>query len=633
MVLWVASTTTYAQTKSFEHHYDQFQSLKNSDDPIDSLVRYHLNQAFLLIDSNTNDVRFGDVYYEMGKDAYQYSEHKLALNYFFQASEQFEFASDTCKYKNAIYNVGATLSTTGDNYAALKYYQEYANIPSCPLDDDELLLYHYNLALLFETMEQFDDASEHYQFIVDNNNQTDKGNYFSISSQIALSSYQFRKGDTLGAIQSHKRILKDPSISFYSFDIYHYGYKNLGTYYLSLNEFDSANIYFSRARAISDSMDFADYKFNDLLNYTDLYIQRKQYDLARMYGDSALFSARKTGYAGGELDALERLMKLYRRMGDWHSAFRCKSRHTNLKDSLQIEETKFSYLVSEIENKHRSNLKLDRNVKRANQKLKERNRTLLVFGFLVVTLVVLLFVAIRQRKRVRILNARLTELNKHKDKIIATLSHDVRTPLVGLEGIIELLKMDIVSKEEREKALESLDTSLANLKINVDALLSWSLSQLKNRDPKMSQLMVTEVFEEAISFVEVKARLKSISWVSKVDPTDLRLHVDKGHIQVILRNLLSNAVRFSHNNSNITLSGSADNTHVIIKVIDVGKGIPKDKFHLILGDEIYTESSDNEGFGLGLRLVKEYVNLNKGSISFESEIEKGTTFTIRFPYN
>ncbi len=625
------SLSLIAQKSSFDFHFEQYMALKNDHGPNDSIAREHLNRSFDLVDSSILDIRFGDIYFEKGKDVYQFGENEKALNLFFKAMRQFGALADSCKYKKALYNIGAVLSTLGDSHSALKYYQDYAGIKACPLDSNSISLYHYNLALLFQDLELHHDAKGQFQFVIDLDNHSERGNFFSLASQLAMSAYNYLDGNVQEAIARHKTILYDSVISFFESDLYFYGYSQLGEYHLEISEFDSAKKYYQMAAKISDSLQYREFVLDNLLHCADLALKQNRLDDALMYSDSALRSAQAFNYSWGEIDALTRLNKIYVRKGDWKSAYEHNILLTNIKDSLLVEKTKFDYLVGEIEDTHQTNLLLDRRFKSAKIQVAERTKALLVFGLLLAIMGVLLAIVIGQRKKLGVLNHTLTERNTQKDKIIATLSHDVRIPLVGLEGLIELLKMDIVSEEEKGKALQSLEVSLANLKLNVDALLSWSLSQLKGGEPKMEHISVTEMFNQARSFMETKLISKQIDLTTEITPPDLHLFADKGHIQVVIRNLFSNSIRFSKPRGKIIFSAKADDQSVYITVRDFGAGIATEDFNYILGDKVYTKSRDNDGSGMGLRLVKEYVLLNKGVISFESKLNKGTTFKMVFP--
>lgn len=620
-----------AQTNLFESHYTQYLQLKQEKNANDSGVQYHLFQAIEAIDSTTTDSLYGEAYYAMAKRLFLRGEHQRSLNYFFSASRQFRSVGDSCKYRRALYNIGTTLSIMGDTYSAIKYYQEYGKINSCNETVDDELLYNYNLATLFHGLEQHQDAKHHFLQVVAKNSGSQRGAYFTNLSKLALSAYDFVAGDTLNAIATHKDILKDTNLSYYASDVFYYGYKELGEYYLSLSEYDSAWHYYALASQISDSLQYPEFQFDDLLNLTDYYYKMQKLDSALTQGYIALHFAQNYLYPDREVEAMARLVNVYVSQSRWDSAFHIKSKISAIKDSILVEKTKFSYLVNEIEQSVSYNVQLDRSYKEAKQKIILRNRALLIVALFISVMVSLLIIVLRQRKKLKLLNNQLTKLNNHKDKIIATLSHDIRTPLAGVESVIELLELGAVNEEEKNMALSKLKDMLGNIRLTVNDLLSWSLSQLKSSTPVKKRCEVASVYEQSLSFIASQGEEKGIRFESEFQPDKLWVYADQNHLQIILRNLLSNAVKFSNPGGKVKVAGRYDDQFTYITVDDSGVGISEENIQRIMNNEAFSQSNPGEGFGLGLRLVKEYTDLNQGTLNLTSEVGKGTCFTLQFP--
>jgi signal transduction histidine kinase len=613
----------------FEENYKNYINSSESESS-DSVTLHYLDLAIASIDSLTADTRYGDLYYEKGKLAYQYDLVDSALDLFFEASRHYELVGDSCKNRKALYNIGAVLSTMGNSYAALSYYQKSYSHLDCEEDNNSLVLYHFNLGFLFKDLELYDDAMKHFHWVIDNANDTERGRYFATVADQTIHWHQHHTGNTEEAIIAQKRILDNLDLSFNTEDIYNYGYSELGSYYLKLKQFDSAKIYFDKAAEISEALQYPEYQLHDILYKADLYKEMGQLNKAKAYGDSALHFARNNFYPPWEMDALRRLVKIHKQQGDWEGAFKHELMYRNIKDSIQTEKTKFAYLVNELEQELSANLTLGRNYHRAKKEVSERTQALMLLGVLLLVFSILLLVIIGQHRRLRVLNEQLTAINLNKDKIIATLSHDVRTPLVGVEGILDLLRKDMISAEEKSLALGKLENQLDRLKLNIDSLVSWSLHQLKFQKTTKKALSVSNLFDNVIAYANDFAVKNDVNLISDLTDESLTVNVDQDHINVIIRNLISNAIKFSKPGSDVILLGQPANDGTEIQVTDFGSGMTSDQINRLFSADAQTDPKRHDGFGLGLRLVKEYVERNDGSISVESIRGKGTTFTLHF---
>lgn len=621
---------SYAQTDSFSFHYDRFEKLRNNAGPNDSVARVHLNKAYALMDTVSPDVRAGNVCYHLARDVYQFGDHHKALDLFFKASGIFEGLGDSCKYRNAMYNIGAVLYSMGDDLGAMRYYNEYERVHTCPYDTAEQQLFNYNMGILFDDLDIKEDAKKHFSRVQDLNDSTPKGMFYSLMSQLALDNYAFFNGDRTGAIEHHKNILAHAHISFYEEDIFYYGYGELGDFYLETEEYDSAEKYYQYAAAISDSLDYIEYQLGDWLNMAELCLKKNEVAKARDWAEKALKATKELDYPNREMDVLKLLIGLDTATGNWHSAYERQDRVAEISDSLQVSKTRFIYLVNEIAKANRSNKELGKDFEEAQGEAKRKTKLLISAGVLLLAFAVLLVIIAGQRRKLYKLNSVLTESNKSKDKVVATLAHDVRAPLVGVEGLLTLLRREIITEEEKNEVLNSLESGMHNLKTNVETMLDWALAQLKTSKPNQARYSIYEVFSEVVGYCQPIILSGEIVIELDVKPIDLQVMTDRGHMLVILRNLVGNAVKFSKKGGKILLSAREEGPEMVIAVQDWGRGIREEDMHRILGEEVYTKNSEN-GYGLGLRLVKEYVALNKGKISLESEFGKGTTFTLRFP--
>jgi len=231
-------------------------------------------------------------------------------------------------------------------------------------------------------------------------------------------------------------------------------------------------------------------------------------------------------------------------------------------------------------------------------------------------------------------NSELQKLNGFKDRMFAVISHDLRNPVDAFSTIIEGLNQNLqhASKEELKEFLESTLDSAKDLKSLLNNLLEWSLVQIGKLpfDPKPVPL--NSIVAGSVSHLESMASLKKIQMINSVDG-ELIL-ADREMITIIIRNLVSNAIKFSKNDSVIELKSIAKEGSVVFTVKDEGIGMKPEELSKLFKQEENMRtigSSSAKGAGIGLLLCKELTDKNGGKIYAESEPGKGSTFYLELP--
>jgi two-component system sensor histidine kinase/response regulator len=245
---------------------------------------------------------------------------------------------------------------------------------------------------------------------------------------------------------------------------------------------------------------------------------------------------------------------------------------------------------------------------------------------------------IKVKKRTAELEAQkveLKKLNASKDKFFSIIAHDLRTPLSGLLGITDFVSMHIesFSQSEIKENVDSLRDTTKTVYTLLENLLTWSQLQQGAMDYQPEEIALDEITTHNIGLFASSAEHKQISLINQV-PQGVVAYADRYMIDTVVRNLISNALKFTYKGGVITLSVHQDGPYVELAISDTGTGIPqKDIPHLFLFDVKYSNigTAGEEGTGLGLVLCKDLVEKNGGKIHIESEVGQGTTFTIRLP--
>jgi signal transduction histidine kinase len=236
----------------------------------------------------------------------------------------------------------------------------------------------------------------------------------------------------------------------------------------------------------------------------------------------------------------------------------------------------------------------------------------------------------KNNRQIEMQKAELSQLNTTKDKIFAILSHDLRSPVAALKNYMMLINWGALNQMEFTDATKGLNTQLNQVHSMVENVLNWSITQMEGMTPKKQMIKVFDVVQEQIQLMESVLSMKNIETENNISPK-AEILIDKNHLEIIIRNLLQNAVKFTENNGKIMIGLIENNNISKLQITDNGVGIAKEKLTDLFQLSKSTSSlgtNNEQGTGLGLTLVKELVELNNGKIGVTSEIGVGTTFSI-----
>ncbi|UCH63934.1 MAG: PAS domain-containing sensor histidine kinase [Fidelibacterota bacterium] len=241
------------------------------------------------------------------------------------------------------------------------------------------------------------------------------------------------------------------------------------------------------------------------------------------------------------------------------------------------------------------------------------------------------------REKYRDLSEELKKANVTKDKFFSIIAHDLRGPL----GNFHALSKMFVSRFERfppdkiKEMIEQLHTSASQSYKLLENLLDWSRLQLGRMEFKPEPLSIAELTEENVELFNSQAKEKDLSLINSTDPTNTVLS-DRNMLTTVMRNLISNAIKFTPRGGEIVISSSTDETqgNIVVCVTDTGIGMSEEILESIFDVESYHTTLGTEkekGTGLGLPLCKEFIEKNNGKIRVESELGRGSRFSFELP--
>lgn len=414
-------------------------------------------------------------------------------------------------------------------------------------------------------------------------------------------------------------------------------YHNLGLSFLHKKEYITAKDYFSKElkfvdnqdtlNLISTKMDLANVYYNQYLDNEAIPLFTEAYELAKLYSNLKWKELTTKNMA-----VVEKNRKNYEESVKYYEEY------DKLKDSIWNRDNIIGLAERDkqiaIAQKQQEIVLQEEQLKR--QKLVQ-NGLLVGASGLVVFIGFLGFLYKKLKKQNELITQQKEDLNvanKTKDYLFSVVSHDLRSPMntirsqhIALQSHIE--NKDLEAIQKTNEAAIAVTESTSHLLNNV---LHWSLEQSNQLlfDTKEYALrpLVQHVLHDYTTLIEAKG----ITISGELE--NVLVKVDKESLKIVLRNLLDNAVKYMNTLGDILVkTGIHSNTEAFIQVIDSGIGIPEDKLQKInaLKDLTIDKIDRSKGVGLGLLLCQTLVKKNNGSITFESEVGKGTTITIVLP--
>lgn len=226
-------------------------------------------------------------------------------------------------------------------------------------------------------------------------------------------------------------------------------------------------------------------------------------------------------------------------------------------------------------------------------------------------------------------------LNQKKDLIFSILSHDLRSPLTTLKGFLSIIieNVDALPKEAIKKHARSIRNSVSSSLDLIDNTLYWSMSQTGSISYTPANFSITDALRKIYNLYQLTAEKKRIHFHFSV-AEDIEVYGDENMLYVALRNLVSNALKFTSEGKNVHISASRNHHNAIIKISDEGIGMDRNYIEKLMTDEqlsLKIGTANEKGTGLGLILCKKFVQLNHGDLNIVSAENTGTEFTVRLP--
>ncbi len=239
----------------------------------------------------------------------------------------------------------------------------------------------------------------------------------------------------------------------------------------------------------------------------------------------------------------------------------------------------------------------------------------------------------RINKLLRKSESKLSEANKAKEILLSVIGHDIKGPIGTNKAMTDLIIRDghRISKEKIIEIVESIKPTIDSTYNMVENLVTWSKVQRNKLELEIKPGYIKPIVDEVFSLFSYHAKTKEIELLFEGNEMQTALF-DKNQVTAIVRNIVSNAIKFTKHGGKVIVSLSEDYNYTLIKVMDTGIGMPQTQIDKILSNSLDIDLSygtENEkGTGLGLNLVLDFIKLNDGKININSKVNEGTEITI-----
>lgn len=430
-------------------------------------------------------------------------------------------------------------------------------------------------------------------------------------------------------------------------------YGNIAIDYDELQQADSAMLYSRKALALSRQQGDEMGMISGLINLGYFLRLEKKYDSSLVCFEQALELSVKNKLPVYEESVYYEFSDLFADMEDYRTAYAYHILQDSINDVIRddqaqrrVEELMLSY-NQQIRDNELLQLRED-------QKMQKRLNLIflltIVLSFVVVIILVSGYRRNRQQKqlleekndlleeintRLEISEEELKEVNNEQRKLFSIVAHDLRNPISAVSGFAELIreKYAELDDETRQEYIEQISQGAFRTLSLLENLLLWARSQMDLVKVKKESVPVNALINPCVNHLMSSVEKKNLSLKIQLDE-EFDMFVDREMIKAVLRNLISNAIKFSYPGREILIRSYTSNAHQFISVKDEGTGISAElkKVLFSTGSNHTTEGTANErGSGLGLLISKDYTEKNGGMITVESEHGKGSIFTISFP--
>lgn len=578
---------------------------------------------------------------------YYIGKYKETKGRFKEASADYDRALAITRAQNDPHLLVLILTSRGKNFIsegklnlAMQYYLEAFQLSEQMHDDMLYAQTASHLGSLYSLLNQYDKALEYDRKAFDRRDDMD--NPEGIAKSCNNMGILFHKlGQNDSALAYFDQALDGCRRTHYKKGLVK-ALVNIGILYNDQNDYTQAFHFLDTAFQISNEAGIGFGIASSSLNLANLYRKKGQLQKALSFYRLSLSKLDGTDYDDMLQNIYSGLYECYSAQNDYQNALRyhvllleTQKRLLSVESARELSVLNISF---DLERKVKDNevLRADNELKESQIKRKTTTIWLVVIALgsmLVVCLSIYsrLYTKKKANALLAQLNDQLETANREKDKLFGIISHELRNPLYWTKNLAEMLskKFREMPADKLEKSLSSLDESARNAFHLMDNLLQWSRSKLKRIHPRKGDHGLRVLVTDTAEMFQTIIRYKEIAFTNSI-AEDCRVHADADLLGCVVRNLLSNAIKYTPAGGTIDIGASLRDAGVLVEVRDSGTGIGAS---LIFSDTVISAAGlmQEKGSGIGLKLCKDFVELNEGRIWASGHPGGGTSFYFTVP--
>ena len=424
-----------------------------------------------------------------------------------------------------------------------------------------------------------------------------------------------------------------------------YAYEIKGKIYLQEKKFKWAIYWYNQSEMLHGKLDDQRGRIDMLNGMAEAYLGLHKDNLSEQYALEAFEVSDRLKFKEGKQKCAKTLYKINKNKGDFAKALSYHEVYQTISDTLSRNENKKSLTMfkTKLEHEKQKEDLIEENRKQLAQQRNYVNAALaILLIFVFVTLLVRrsekiqknLNIALKEKTaNLENTDRELRDINLTKDKLFSIIGHDLRGPIGAFQGLLKLFKEGDIGQSEFLEFVPKLRNDIDHISFTLNNLLTWGHTQMNGAVTKPSVVSLGSVVKDNMNLLSEIAENKSIKLVSQITMNTM-VWSDSDQIDIVVRNLISNALKFTPENGMVTVSAQEKKENWQVSIRDTGIGMDEKTIERIfaINTTHTTYGTNNEkGTGLGLSLCKEMVEKNGGKIWVESLLRKGSTFHFTVP--
>ncbi|ALM09134.1 histidine kinase [Sediminicola sp. YIK13] len=424
-----------------------------------------------------------------------------------------------------------------------------------------------------------------------------------------------------------------------------YSYEVKGKTYLRQKNYKWALHWYNQCNLLHKKINDDRGKIDLLNGMAEAYYGMNEIELSEKYAQESFEISNKINFPEGIQKCAMTLYRINKSKNKYSEALKFHEIYQQVSDTLSRDENKrgLAMLKTKIDHeKEQEALILKNQQALTNQKYVVYGAIVIILIFIVITLLIHRGQKIQKKLNVKLQNQKedllkreieLNEINLTKDKLFSIIGHDLRGPIGALQELLRMLKVGEIQQSEFMDFIPKLRDDVDHISFTLNNLLSWGQTQMKGAVTKPTAFGLEELVTDNINLLSEIAENKSIKMINRISDNTI-IWSDVNQIDIVIRNLISNALKFTPEHGMVTIDAQEGKDHWEISVRDSGIGmdlVTQDKLFNANSNHTTYGTNNEKGTGLGLSLCKEMVEKNNGKIWVESALRIGTCFFFTIP--